>query len=87
MPRSVRKRNSEESYKAVLRNELNKIFKKKKELTKSPLGMEYTRRRSSKASPVSAKKTKRRRPKRRKSVRQRGGIVRAGSHQRFPKCK
>ena len=30
MPRSVRKRNSEESYKAVLRNELNKIFKKKK---------------------------------------------------------
>ena len=87
MPKSVRKRNSEESYKVVLRSELDRLLKKNKGLAKYPLGMEYTKRRSSKASPVSAKKSKRVRPKRRKSVRQRGGIVRAGSHQQFPKCK
>ena len=86
MPRSVRKRNSEESYKAILRSEVDRLLRKKRGLAKYPLGMEYAKRRSSKVSQVSHRRSKRGRPKR-KSVKQRGGIVRAGSHQQFPKCK
>ena len=53
MPRSVRKRNSEESYKAILRSEVDRLLRKKKGLAKYPLGMEYAKRRSSKVSQVS----------------------------------
>ena len=88
--RSVNKSKSLEEFRKVVHEVLNRNA-----VSRTPLLRERNRRQSlklkTKTPETSVKSVKSKKKKRRKSQKavkaQKGGIVRAGSHQKFPSCK